>query len=172
MSKDERAITASTDRSCRLWKVPEESQLVFRGHSAAIDCLYQLNEGIFLTGSQDGCVARSGQVVVVFQPSSCGAHHASACLCIVHSSAVGLWGTDKKRPSFVYARAHGIPGVHGENPWIASITGIPRTDLVVSGSSSGYVQLWRCNLEKATMNKALAIPVVCSRSSIQPSTNP
>jgi ribosomal RNA-processing protein 9 len=50
----ERAISVGSDCSCRLWKVVEESQLVFRGHSASIDSLAMLNESNWVSGSEDG----------------------------------------------------------------------------------------------------------------------
>lgn len=54
----ERAVSCGTDRSVRLWKVHEETQLVFHGHSAAIDCVRMLTPSSFVTGSQDGVRCR------------------------------------------------------------------------------------------------------------------
>ena len=54
MSRYERALTVGEDCTCRLWKVAEESQLMFRGQSLSIDCCAHLNEELFFTGSQDG----------------------------------------------------------------------------------------------------------------------
>lgn len=53
LSKD-RAISSSLDSSIRLWKIVEETQLVFRGHSSYIDCVSLQTEDTFLSGSQDG----------------------------------------------------------------------------------------------------------------------
>lgn len=50
----ERAVSVGVDRTVRLWKVLEETQLVFHGHSAPIDCVRMLTPSSFLTGSQDG----------------------------------------------------------------------------------------------------------------------
>jgi ribosomal RNA-processing protein 9 len=52
-----RAITAGADNTVRVWRVIQESQLVFRGHSASIDAVRFLNENAFFSGSQDGSVA-------------------------------------------------------------------------------------------------------------------
>ena len=35
----ERAVTAGHDHTCRVWKIPEESQLIFRSHAPAVDCV-------------------------------------------------------------------------------------------------------------------------------------
>jgi hypothetical protein len=37
VGKQERCVTAGFDRTCRIWKVPEESQLVFRASGLATD---------------------------------------------------------------------------------------------------------------------------------------
>ncbi|KYQ89091.1 hypothetical protein DLAC_10322 [Tieghemostelium lacteum] len=54
----ERCVTAGTDKTCRIWKIPEESQLVFKsGHiDASIDCVKLVGEDKFLSGGQDGSV--------------------------------------------------------------------------------------------------------------------
>uniref|UniRef100_A0A0R3RY25 WD_REPEATS_REGION domain-containing protein n=1 Tax=Elaeophora elaphi TaxID=1147741 RepID=A0A0R3RY25_9BILA len=53
----ERLITAgSQDRTVRLWKVPEDSHLIFNGYSScfSIDCVALINEDHFVSGSADG----------------------------------------------------------------------------------------------------------------------
>jgi len=52
--RQEKAVTASGDRTMRLWKIVEESQLIFKGHSASIDCLRLITEDWFVSGGQDG----------------------------------------------------------------------------------------------------------------------
>ena len=34
----ERVVSAGHDHTCRVWKVPEETQLIFRAHAMALDC--------------------------------------------------------------------------------------------------------------------------------------
>ena len=50
----ERCLTSGADRSVRLWKIVEDSQLVFNGHAGNIDCVSMLNEESFLSGGEDG----------------------------------------------------------------------------------------------------------------------
>lgn len=53
----ERAVTAGgRDTSLRVWKIVEESQLVFNGHRGSIDCVRLLDEQHFLSGGDDGYV--------------------------------------------------------------------------------------------------------------------
>jgi WD40 repeat protein len=51
----ERAVSCG-DTSCHVWKVVEQSQLIFHGHNSSIDCISLVNEENFVTGSQDGYV--------------------------------------------------------------------------------------------------------------------
>ncbi|BFZ57298.1 pre-rRNA processing protein [Savitreella phatthalungensis] len=77
-------ITAGArDRTVRLWKVLEESQLVFRGGDAkesftegSLDCCAQIDKELFVTGSDNGTLA--------------------------------LWSTTKKKALFRIATAHGL----------------------------------------------------------------
>lgn len=44
------------DRSVRLWKVVDESQLVYTSHGESLDCIAMINDHLFVTGDQDGSV--------------------------------------------------------------------------------------------------------------------
>jgi len=52
----ERTISCGEDHTCRIWKIVEESQLLYRGHSRSIDCLSMINEESYVSGSQDGAI--------------------------------------------------------------------------------------------------------------------
>eukprot|EP01138_Halocafeteria_seosinensis_P012528 gb/GECG01012801.1/.p1 GENE.gb/GECG01012801.1/~~gb/GECG01012801.1/.p1 ORF type:complete len:543 (+),score=82.30 gb/GECG01012801.1/:1-1629(+) len=58
-SGKERALSVGLDRTARLWKIPESSQLVYRGHaqSMSLDCIKCVNDSWFLTGAQDGSIS-------------------------------------------------------------------------------------------------------------------
>ncbi len=73
----ERAVSGGRDKSCRWWKVLEETQLLFQGgHSNcnSVDCISMLNHDAFVSGGDDGQ------------------------LC--------LWNTQKKKPLAVVGAAH------------------------------------------------------------------
>ena len=53
----ERVLSAAADCTCRVWKIAEESQLVYRGHNASIDTVALVNESMFVAGSQDGALS-------------------------------------------------------------------------------------------------------------------
>lgn len=51
----ERALTAGgADGTLRIWKIVEESQLVYNVHSGSIDCVKYVNEEVFLSCSDNG----------------------------------------------------------------------------------------------------------------------
>lgn len=54
----ERCVTAGgRDGTARVWKIVEESQLVFNGPQSSIDCVALLNEEHWVTGGEDGHLA-------------------------------------------------------------------------------------------------------------------
>ena len=77
----ERAVTCGADRTVRLWKVVDESQLVFRGTADApsMDCVAMVDEKHFVSGAQGGEVA--------------------------------LWFVGKKKPMATIPVAHGTTGM-------------------------------------------------------------
>jgi ribosomal RNA-processing protein 9 len=50
----DRPISSSVDRSLRLWKVAQESHLVFRGPKSIPDTVAYLTEDTFVSGDQEG----------------------------------------------------------------------------------------------------------------------
>ena len=52
----ERAVTVGQDSTLRVWKVVDESQLVFRGQSS-LDCVAMLDEGFFVSGDDRGTLS-------------------------------------------------------------------------------------------------------------------
>lgn len=125
--------TGSRDRTARLWKIVDESQLVFRGgdrkeqfQEGSIDVCAQLDRELFVTGSDNGTVA--------------------------------LWSTQKKK---ALSR---LPATHGRDPtfqvsaereegpenvspecarWVTALCAVPYSDLVMSGSWDGRVNVYQ-----------------------------
>lgn len=51
----ERAITSGgSDTSIRIWKIAEESQLIYNGHRGNIESVKLINEENFLSSGEDG----------------------------------------------------------------------------------------------------------------------
>ncbi len=53
----ERPLSCSLDRTVRMWKVAEESHLVFRGDKGAMDAVQLVTDDSYITGAQDGSLA-------------------------------------------------------------------------------------------------------------------
>lgn len=146
MAIDQCVSVGARDRTVRLWKVVEESQLVFRGGASKnapyresnIDCVAPLPPNHFVTGSDSG--------------------------------SISLWSMYKKKPLYTIPLAHGLdpippldelsPEVNEETAahnarhmrptprWITALTTLPGTDIVLSGSWDGWVRAWRISEDK------------------------
>lgn len=53
----ERPLTGGLDRSCRLWRVTEESQLVYMSQSIANESCRLITKSHWVTGNQEGCLS-------------------------------------------------------------------------------------------------------------------
>ncbi len=56
----ERVVSCSQDRTIRLWKIPEETHLVFQSGNSTLgsaECISCLDDSHFVTGSDAGTVA-------------------------------------------------------------------------------------------------------------------
>ncbi|KAI9042501.1 ribosomal RNA-processing protein RRP9 [Aspergillus affinis] len=148
MTIDECISVGARDRTARLWKVVDESQLVFRGGSKKdsyqennIDCVAPLPPSHFVTGSDSG--------------------------------ALSLWSTHKKKPLHTIPLAHGLDPIPPLDElsnevdqevasansrflrrmprWITALTTVPGTDIVLSGSWDGWIRAWKISEDKRTI---------------------
>ncbi|KAI1805521.1 WD40 repeat-like protein [Daldinia bambusicola] len=154
----ERCVSVGArDRTARLWKVVEETQLVFRGgsidkkqkpeidprslaHEGSMDRVAMIDDELFVTGSDNGSLA--------------------------------LWSIQKKKPLFILTQAHGLekplkpteasaeaaPAPKVVPPpqprWITALRTLPYSDLILSGSWDGYVRVWRLSDDKRKIEPA------------------
>lgn len=145
MAIDQCISVGARDRTARLWKVVEESQLIFRGgsskntyHENNMDCIAPLPPTHFVTGSDNG--------------------------------SISLWSLHKKKPLHTIPQAHGVdptPPLEDHSPeedrqtaesharflrptprWITALTSVPGTDIVLSGSWDGWVRAWKISEDK------------------------
>ncbi|KAK3299387.1 WD40-repeat-containing domain protein [Chaetomium fimeti] len=153
----ERCVSVGArDRTARYWKVPEESQLVFRGgagegggkksrvpagmdpasaaHEGSMDRVAMIDDEIFVTGSDNGDLA--------------------------------LWSIQRKKALHVVPRAHGIEPpldpsqssadevpdpsvVPAPQPRaVTALRTVPYSDVILSGSWDGCVRVWRLSDDK------------------------
>ncbi|KAJ5172474.1 hypothetical protein N7492_005067 [Penicillium capsulatum] len=149
MTIDECLSVGSRDRTARIWKVVDETQLVFRGgaskkapyHENTMDCCAALPPNHFVTGSDSG--------------------------------SISLWSIHKKKPLYTIPLAHGLdpippldelsPEVNQETAaqnsrflrrtprWITALASVPGTDIVLSGSWDGCIRAWCISDDKKTI---------------------
>jgi ribosomal RNA-processing protein 9 len=152
----ERCVSVGArDRTARLWKVVEESQLVFRGggsgsskskddgvtketgrfEEGCIDCVALVDEETFVTGSDNG--------------------------------SLSLWSIQRKKPLHTIPLAHGLdpppppaetfgedgygiskPASLSKPRWITAMTSVPYADVVISGSWDGFLRAWKITEDK------------------------
>lgn len=115
----ERPVTGGYDHTCRLWKIPDESQLVFRANGMGVECCAMLSSTQWLTGDQEGNVAlwtntKKKPVQV--------ARNAAAPL--TEQVGAGSMGDACTR-------------------WINSLGLCKGTDMFASGAGDGVVRLWK-----------------------------
>jgi ribosomal RNA-processing protein 9 len=111
-----RPVTASRgDRTVRVWKVEEDSHLVYRpgGDVGGPECVRSMRDGWFVTGHDDGRLA--------------------------------LWKEEKKRPvaSVVAAHGHVGGGTTGVSRSVMCCDALGLSDVLATGSNDGYLRLWR-----------------------------
>ena len=127
----EKPLSASNDRSIRLWKVAEETHLVFRGHKGSIDCVQYLTDTTFVSGGQDGSLNlwKDAQKSPV--------------------------------KSIAAAHGYQMQGGKATcNPnWISSLTCIKMSNVVATGSCDGFVRLWAANAEERLLAPLCEFPV-------------
>ena len=112
-----RPVSIAQDRTVRLWKVEEDSHLVYRpgGDVSSAECVCAIQDGWFITGHDDGRLA--------------------------------LWKEEKKRPvGDVVIAAHGYDnGNKGVSRSVMCCDGLKLSDVLATGSNDGYLRLWRVN---------------------------
>ena len=151
LSIDQCISAGARDRSARLWKVVDETQLKYLGDSSSrdtyqtgsLDCVAALPPQHFVTGSDSG--------------------------------AISLWSIHRKKASFTVQTAHGVDEpppledvtsesdpriieqlrkVDGRRPVpraITALVALPGTDVVLSGSWDGWIRVWKVSDDKRTL---------------------
>lgn len=190
--KEERCVTVGArDRSARLWKVVEESQLVFRGGGEGAAKRDKNRNG---TSTEAGhvddasfCSFMEGSLDRVIQIDT------HLFVTGSDSGAISLYGLHKKKPLHVISVAHGVdPAIQPQESsaevdvsnmvcagrptprWITALASVPFTDLFVSGSWDGSVRLWRVSSDQKRIESLGAVgksETLTSKPAIHPETN-
>lgn len=131
LSKD-RLLTVARDRTMHLWKIPEESQLVFRAPAVSLESCCFIDDKEYLSGSDDGSLELWS--VMRKKPTHIikNAHPA-----LTSSSPDGA---DEKLPKENGAcKSEGFSSAHS---WVSAVAARKNSDLAASGAANGVVRLW------------------------------
>ena len=157
-----RALTVGADRTCRLWKVAEDSQLVFHGADSchSLESCALLNHTEWVTGARDGSLARwtaskkkpagtwmhahgppEGAAAPPVQSGDGGAPNAAAR----KAGGTGLGAGAAARSVAAARAAAGVPAepLGDAGMWVNAVAVAPASDLVASGAADGCIRLWR-----------------------------
>ncbi|PWY99197.1 WD40 repeat-like protein [Testicularia cyperi] len=152
----ETAVTAGgRDRTCRYWKIREESQLVFR--AGIKSKLREVMEGGELARIATGS-STSGQKPSTLNSPIEAMEGSVECVSMIDahhfisggdSGTISLWHLNKKKPLFSVPVAHGHQVTKSETEgeiktprWITALASLPYSDVFASGSWDGRVRLW------------------------------
>ncbi|KAI0696969.1 WD40 repeat-like protein [Cerioporus squamosus] len=145
------ARAGGRDKTVRYWKVPEETQLVFRGGGGSKwqDDLEGMDE------DEDGGAPKAEAKSEKFVEGSI------ECVAMIDetmfvsggdSGSISLWSTQRKKPVFTQALAHGMDLAQVDAPlietvrkprWITALGSLRYSDLFASGSWDGAIRLWK-----------------------------
>ncbi|KAK1369056.1 U3 snoRNP-associated protein-like YAOH [Heracleum sosnowskyi] len=150
--RKERILTVGRDRTMHLWKVPEESQLIYRASASSLECCCFISNDEFLSGSDDGSieqwsVLRKKPVHIIKN-----AHALQTLDRLEH--------TEDKRLS----NGHKENGIN-ENPcmsahsWVGSVAVCRNSDLASSGAGNGSIRLWEIERESKGLRPLFELPL-------------
>ncbi|KAJ7529169.1 hypothetical protein O6H91_15G036100 [Diphasiastrum complanatum] len=134
--RQERLLSAGRDRTLRIWKIPEETQLVFRGHAASLECCCFISNAEFLSGSDDGSVAlwSTMRKKPVFLAKN------------AHEN--GFLGA--------HTSVHSCGAVES---WVGAVCVCRGSDLAASGAGDGSIRLWAIEEENRSLRALHSLPV-------------
>eukprot|EP01095_Lingulamoeba_sp_RSL-Kostka_P002813 TRINITY_DN1372_c0_g1_i1.p1 TRINITY_DN1372_c0_g1~~TRINITY_DN1372_c0_g1_i1.p1 ORF type:complete len:492 (-),score=163.50 TRINITY_DN1372_c0_g1_i1:36-1511(-) len=148
--KKERPITVGGDRTCRIWKIEAQSQLVFKGHHKSIDCISMINEEHFITGSQDGSISlwHINKKKPIYTVSK------------AHKSIV-----EKKKENEDFEidseeeeeEEEEVNKIEYNEHWITSLGALVYSDIFASGSNDGFLKFWSISDQKITLINSIPI---------------
>ncbi|KAF8037108.1 hypothetical protein BT93_B0123 [Corymbia citriodora subsp. variegata] len=155
--RKERVLTVGRDRTMQLFKIPEETRIVFRAPASSLECCCFIGNDEYLTGSDDGSVEiwsmlRKKPVYIV-------------------KNAHPFLPEDNK---FDNRDSEKIPNGHTENfksnlennhhstaySWVSSVSVCRGSDLAASGAGNGYVRLWAIGSDNKDIQPLYDLPLV------------
>ena len=153
----ERCVSVGArDRTARLWKLVEQTQLVFRGGGGSEKRRQRNNKDGEVAGPKSYGEGSIDRVALIDEETFVTGSD---------NGSISLWTLHKKKPIFTIPLAHGLDAplkpeeasaeaepderVPERQPrWITALATIPYSDVVLSGSWDGQVRIWRVSEDK------------------------
>ncbi|XP_076909329.1 U3 snoRNP-associated protein-like EMB2271 isoform X2 [Bidens hawaiensis] len=150
--RKERVLTVGRDRTMHLWKVPEESQLVFRAPASSLECCCFVNNDEFLSGSDDGSVQHWSVLKKKPLHMMKNAHPSLTPNTVDITQNNDLSNDDSS------------PVTENMGPsassWVSSVAVCRGTDLAASGAGNGVVRLWEIKSDGKGVQPLFELPLV------------
>ncbi|XP_068668327.1 U3 snoRNP-associated protein-like EMB2271 [Aristolochia californica] len=152
--RKERLLTVGRDRTMMLWKVPEQSHLIFRARASSLECCCFINNEEFLSGSDDGSIElwnfmRKKPVYIVKN-----AHSIPSSDNHVDSKENGIVCNGDKREN-----GNCLSSSKAQS-WVGAVAVCRGSDLAASGAANGLVRLWSIQSSTKNIQQLYALPLV------------
>ncbi|OMO83274.1 hypothetical protein CCACVL1_11469 [Corchorus capsularis] len=155
--RKERVLTVGRDRSMMMFKVLDQSRLVFRPPPSSLECCCFVNHDEFLSGSDDGSIqlwsaTRKKPVYIV----------KNAHALLPAGQNVEQKGSEKIPTSVSVNGDHEIRSYNCSSTysWVSSVTVCRGSDLAASGAGNGCVRLWAIESGRKDIQPLYDVPLV------------
>ncbi|KAL5097663.1 hypothetical protein RYX36_001990 [Vicia faba] len=154
--RKERVLAAGRDRSMQLFKVHEESRLVFRAPASSLECCCFVNNEEFLSGSDDGSIELWGAVRKKPIHILRNAH-----ALLTDSKKSDLKDNEKLSNGNLENGHHNLENHHcsSVHSWVSAVTVCRNSDLAASGAGNGFVRLWAIENETKDIKSLHNVPL-------------
>ncbi|XP_008794456.2 U3 snoRNP-associated protein-like YAOH [Phoenix dactylifera] len=155
--RKERLLTAGRDRTMRLWKVPEESQLIFRAPASSLECSCFINDSEFLSGSDDGSIELWS--ILRKKPTHI----------IKNAHAPPLYPNNHLHKEVTERMPDGGNTENGicksesylsAHSWVSSVAVCRGSDLAATGAGNGVVRIWAIESDNKGIRPLFSCPLV------------
>ncbi|XP_057754064.1 U3 snoRNP-associated protein-like EMB2271 [Arachis stenosperma] len=152
--RKERVLTAGRDHTMQMFKVHEESRLIFRAPASSLECCCFINDDEFLSGSDDGSIefwrAVKKKPTYIVKNAHALPTESTETEQIDGgrmTSENGHHHPETQHPSSVFS-------------WVSAVTVCRNSDLAASGAGNGSVRLWAIESETNNIKFCHNVPLV------------